>query len=123
MGCFILFGLLSLLGAHLEFIPLYGIDLSSHDPIARNSLLNQIRFLRVMELGFGLVCFSMYQECFSDKNLSKIVIPLMFIIPLSRVVSFLVDGPPNLTFTILIFVETALAICFWFGARQVQTGT
>lgn len=114
---FLVSGLASALLAHLEMLPFLGIEEGTPD------LLNQYRFLRAVELGFGLLMWTLREEFFSDARLARPLVVAFFAIPAARGVGFLVDGMPGMVFQFLICAEVAIAVFLtWQSALVSRAG-
>lgn len=112
-------GLISMAGAHMEFAPFFGLDPSTWPDTERASMLNQYRFLRAIEVGFGLFCFRFREEIFSHSAFHQIFVGTLWLIPIARTLSVLIDGTPRPVFLGLMATEYALAALFtWYGTQR-----
>lgn len=122
---FVAFGVAGILGAHLELEALYGLTLLPEQRDASMSLLNQLRFLRGLEVGFGMVMLAVTDGFFrrgprrSDVN--RAVLAGLAAVPAARTVSLLVDGPAQPWMTALLVVEFALFL--WLRNATQPTGS
>ena len=108
---FIVLGAAGILGAHLELRPLYGLYLLPEQQDAAVSLLHQLRFLRGLELGFGLLMLVLTDRFFAAgerTDANRAVLAALFAVPAARTISLLVDGPPKGWMTALLVVEFGL---------------
>jgi hypothetical protein len=111
-----------MLGAHVEFLPFFGLETSGWPEAERASLLNQYRFLRAVEVGFGLFCFRFRREIFSERAFHRVFVGTLWLIPVARTVSLVVDGMPRPVFVGLMVTEYLLAALFtWYGPRESVT--
>ena len=118
VAVFLLSGAGSIFTAHWELEWLFGLDASGWPAEARASLLNQYRFLRAVELGFGLFCVRFRREIFADPRFRQVFLASLLIIPLARLVSLGLDGWPRWPFVALMSVEFALFGLFAVGMRR-----
>ncbi len=109
---FIGLGAAGILGAHLELQPLYGLYLLPEQQDAATNLLNQLRFLRALELGFGLLMLVLTDRFFAGRekrtDVNKAVLAALFAVPAARTISLLLDGPPMGWITALLVAEFGL---------------
>lgn len=109
---FVVLGGLGIVGAHLELDLLYGLRLLPEQREAGTSLLNQLRFLRAIELGFGLLMLRSTEAFFGSvgrrSDLNVAVLAALAAIPASRTISLLLDGPPRSWMTATLVAEWAL---------------
>jgi len=109
---FVLLGAAGVLGAHLELVPLYGLHLLPEQSEAATSLLNQLRFLRAVEIGYGLVLLSLVEPFFAPGRtrspVNRAVLAGLAALPAARTLSLVVDGPPRAWLGALLIVEWAL---------------
>ena len=80
----------------MDFPYLMEMDLSTLPEHAKINLLSQYRFLRALELGFGLFSLLFIKEIFNNVKFNKLFLTIMGMGILARLVSWLVDGTPNL---------------------------
>ena len=102
---FVVSGAASALFAHLELPLWFGIAPGS-------SLLNQYRFLRAIEAGFGALLLYLEPEFFAGGRVRRVVLAVFAAIPLSRAIGFSLDGAPGPEFLALLIAETALFLLF-----------
>ena len=115
---FILSGLLSLLFAHIEIKPFLNLDLSVIDEVSVNNFFNQYRFLRAVELGFGLFCFYLKDDIFKNKKHNKsfysiivgIILAIMFILEY-----FLVPMQNTIFYALLLIMSIGTFLGFHFA--------
>lgn len=118
---FILSGLLSLLFAQWEIKPFLGIDFTNAEDISVNNFYNQYRFLRAVELGFGLFCLYLKEEIFINTKINRIYLFTLAAIPSSRLISILTDGIPDKSFIILMLLEySAFFLLFLYSKQKAQ---
>lgn len=88
---------------HLDFRILFHFSPDTLDAFARINLLDQYRFLRAMEFGFGLYCFLFTREIFRHRKFNILFLLTMTSGTLARIVSLLWEGKPS------------LPMCFFLG--------
>jgi len=95
----------------------------------RTTFLNQVRFLKALELAAGIMIFSVRREFFERRTINRAVVALLWVTPLARVASLALDGVPHWTFVALLGVElsgaTVVALYsiqrFGFSTREPIT--
>lgn len=117
---FIVSGALSLLLAGWEMQWLFGLPESSFSSLEGRTLLNQYRFLRAIELGFGLFCWALRQEIFSQARWNKMFLLVLLCIPGARSVSLLLDGMAHWGFVALMCAEYCALALLWWVTRPVR---
>lgn len=94
VGLLILAGAEGLLLARLDQRVLLGLELGQLPDRVQANLLSQYRFLRGIELGFGLFAFLHRGEIHTDAAFNRLFLTGMAAGILGRVVSLLLDGSP-----------------------------
>ncbi|MEX2592903.1 MAG: DUF4345 family protein [Anditalea sp.] len=90
---------------YLDFIYLFNLDVNSLPEYAKVNLLSQYRFLRALELGYGLFSLYFLKEIFSKLKYNKVFLTIMGLGILSRVVSWIIDGAPSHLFMFFLSYE------------------
>ncbi|HLW21216.1 MAG TPA: DUF4345 family protein [Cyclobacteriaceae bacterium] len=98
------------LAPHLDFGYLFALDLHSLEEQAKVNLLSQYRFLRALELGYGLFAIVFLKEIFSVKRFNLLFLSIMGLGILARIASWFVDGTPSGLFIFFLSYE-ALGWC------------
>lgn len=114
-AAFIVFGALSVVATPTEMHWLYGIEPRVVPEGA--TLLNQYRFLRVAEVGFGLLLILFRREAFTDPRANAAVLGVFAAIPLSRTVSMILDGWPGTFLFTFMLAEYAIFAILALGSR------
>lgn len=78
--------------------------------VERVTVLNQLRFLKAMELAMGLVLLVLRREALDDRRHQRAVLLVLWVTPLARVVSLVLDGWPHPMFTALLAFELSGAV-------------
>jgi hypothetical protein len=113
---FVLSGAASLLGAHLELRPLFGLDADALSPDTRGGLLAQYRFLRAMEVGFGLYMWRAAASLTPTARLDVLLV--LWLAPASRLIARVADGDPAWGWSALTVAELLLAAALTVGTRS-----
>jgi hypothetical protein len=104
-----------------DFRVMFSIDLEELAPDSTINLLSQYRFLRALELGFGLVSIMFVGRIFSDTDYRKLFLLVMGLGILARVFSWGFDGNPNLLTKFFLFYEAIGWVIIWkAGLNKVQ---
>ena len=90
---------------YYEFNLLFSFDPHTLNDQVRINLLSQYRFLRALELGFGLFAILYVNKIFKEKSFNILFIFIMGSGILARIVSWLVDGTPNTLTQFFMFYE------------------
>jgi hypothetical protein len=102
---------------HLDFIWLFDLDTNTLSEHSRINLTSQYRFLRALELGYGLYSVLFIKEIFSDRKFNMLFLFIMFSGALSRIVSIVVDGSPSALFYFFLTFEMAGVIVIFLYTR------
>lgn len=69
-----------------------GVDLDRLDPTAAATLLSQDRFLRAIELGFGVFALRYWREVYRNIVVNRVFLTMMALGVAGRLLGFVVDG-------------------------------
>ena len=94
----------------LDFSILFQLDLNDLNDYERINLLSQYRFLRALELGFGLFALLFTKEIFFDKKFNRLFLCIMGLGILARVASWVMDGNPSYLTKFFLIYE---AVGWW----------
>ena len=89
----------------MDFPYLMEMDLTSLPARTKANLLSQYRFLRALELGFGLFSIIFLKEIFRERRFNLLFLGIMGSGVLARLVSWWVDGIPNPLFFFFLAYE------------------
>lgn len=78
-----------------DFSLLFNLDISSLPDFQRINLLSQYRFLRAIELGFGVFAILFIETIFTEKKFNRLYLFIMAAGVLSRMISIAIDGSPG----------------------------
>ena len=101
-GCWGAFG-----NPRIDFGVLFHFPVQSLDAYARVNLLDQYRFLRGIEMGFGLFCLVLTREIFSVPRYNMLFLCAMSAGTCARIVSLSVDGRPSAAMCFFLAFELA----------------
>lgn len=88
-----------------DFRLLFALDPVTLGESQRVNLLSQYRFLRALELGFGVFSIFFQHEIFHDKKFNQLFLFIMFSGILARIVSLFVEGMPSTLFLFFLLYE------------------
>jgi hypothetical protein len=80
---------------YFDFRLLFGMDVTALHDTHRINLLSQYRFLRALELGFGIFALLFKKEIFSGQRFNLLFLVIMASGILARIISIVADGLPN----------------------------
>lgn len=106
IGLVVLAGIWGAFGfPQLDFRYLFSLDLDTLPEDAQINLLSQYRFLRALELGYGLFALCFLKEIFSIRKFNLLFLSIMGLGILARIVSWLMEGPPGGLFIFFLSYE------------------
>lgn len=88
-----------------DFANLFQIQVRDFDDFQRINMLSQYRFLRAIELGFGIFALEFVKEIFSEKKFNRLFLGIMALGILGRAASWMADGNPGLMTKFFLFYE------------------
>ncbi len=90
---------------YFDFDLLFSFDPHTLTDHVRINLLSQYRFLRALELGFGLFSILFVNKIFNEKTFNILFLIIMGSGIIARVISWMVDGTPNTLSQLFMFYE------------------
>lgn len=106
---------------YFDFKQLFHLDPASLDEYSRINALSQYRFLRALELGFGLFSIVFTRKIFSDKTFNTLFLAIMGSGVLARIVSWGIDGRPSPLFLFFLIYEfLGLTIIFVYTKKNIS---
>jgi hypothetical protein len=99
--------------ARWELTTVFRVPLPSSPDIVRATFLNQYRFLKALELGFGAYSALFHHEIFAAASFHSLFLFVLFAAASARVLSMLIDGLPHVAFiaiTVLELITGALVL-------------
>ena len=110
------------IGPHRDFIWLFDLHTDTLPEQSSINLVSQYRFLRALELGYGLYSIIFLREIFSERKFNALFLMIMFSGVLSRIVSIVVEGSPSpLFYFFLIYELTGVVIIFLYTRSKIYT--
>lgn len=105
---------------HFDFRLLFQMDTMDLEDNFRINLLSQYRFLRALELGFGLFSLRFVSQIFQEKKFNELFLMIMFSGILARVVSVIADGVPGIIHLFFLTYEfIGLIIIFLYTRKTI----
>ena len=105
---------------YYDFNHLFQMDPYSLSEYARINSLSQYRFLRAIELGFGLLSILFIKKIFAEKAFNILFLFIMAAGVLARLVSWIVDGTPSALFLFFMIYEfLGLVIIFVYTNKKI----
>ncbi len=83
----------------------------------RINILSQYRFLRAIELGFGIFALTFFKQIFSEKKFNFLFLTIMGLGILARVASWIWDGNPGLLTKFFLFYEAIGWMVIFFYSK------
>jgi hypothetical protein len=117
VGLLILAGAWGVVGARIDHRLLMGLDIATLPAATAASVLSQYRFLRAMELGFGLFAFGFRHEIFTQPSFNSFFLAIMLLGVIARVISIVLDGAPRRVFYVFLLSEAAGVIFIFLHTR------
>ncbi|MFC4873967.1 DUF4345 family protein [Negadavirga shengliensis] len=106
LGLVVLAGAWGMIGyVNIEFKMLMELDLHSLDERSRINMLSQYRFLRGLEMGFGIWALTFRDEIFHHQKWNVLFLFAMGMGIFGRISSWLLDGSPNWPSMFFLFYE------------------
>lgn len=111
-------GASGMLVAGWELSTVFALDLSAMGGLERATLLNQYRFLKALELAFGLFCLAYRREIFGQPRALSLFLAGLSAGVVARACSWLVDGTPRLIFLAFMALELVTGVLVWLAAQR-----
>lgn len=106
-----------------ELASFYGIDASTLTGRNGATLLNQFRFLKAIELSFGLFCLLFRRDIMAGGLACTLFLSGLGLGVFSRGLSMVLDGRPHGAFIFFLLAEIVIFVCVWLNARHVAATT
>jgi hypothetical protein len=91
--------------ARWELTRVFHVPLATYPDGVRATLLNQYRFLKALELGFGAYAALFHREIFAVPSFHSLFLFVLFAAVAARALSMLVDGRPSAVFVAFTVLE------------------
>lgn len=106
---------------YFDFDLLFSFDPHTLNDHVRINLLSQYRFLRALELGFGLFSILFVSKIFNEKTFNILFLIIMGSGIMARIMSWIVDGTPNTFSQLFMFYELAGWIFIFISTHKTRT--
>lgn len=113
-------GASGILIAAWELRVVFAVPLDSMSDVAQATLLNQYRFLKSLELGFGLFCLVFHRRIFACSPAHGVFLAGVFTGVVARLASWLADGQPKLVFLAFAALELIIGLLVWHTGRTAS---
>jgi hypothetical protein len=105
---------------HFDFNLLFDLNINELTEFQAVNLLSQYRFLRAIELGFGIFSLMFIEQIFTDKKINNLFLLIMLSGVLARMFSLVFDGiPGKLALFFMIYEAIGLVIIFSYTKKKV----
>jgi hypothetical protein len=81
------------------------------------SALNQYRFMKSMEFGFGLFALLFRREIYTQRKINRFFLGILFLGAANRALSMLLDGRPHPAYVFFLGLETVVGIIIYLHTR------
>lgn len=104
-------GAWGMLGARLDFPILMHQQVGHLDPNGARNVLSQYRFLRALELGFGIFALRFRRQIYTERTLNRLFLITMALGIAGRVAGLVIDGVPSpLMVSFLVFEAVGIVL-------------
>ncbi len=101
-----------------ELAHFYGLEAGDFQGVAGATLRNQFRFLKAIELTFGLFSLLCRRDILAGGLASLIFLTGVALGIFARALSWLLDGTPYCAFQTFLWLELLVFIIVWLNARN-----
>ena len=98
---------------------LFDFDVQSLPDFQRINMISQYRFLRAIELGFGIFSILFVKNIFSEKKFNTFFIFTMSAGVLARITSIVMDGSPSLLMYFFLGFELIGVLVIYFYSLKL----
>lgn len=106
-------GASGMLIAGWELPSVFAVNLDAMGELQRATLLNQYRFLKALELAFGVFCLAYRREIFSRPRELCVFLGGLFAGVAARLGSWIADGTPRQVFLVFLALELVTGVLVW----------
>jgi len=117
-GALLVLGGLGVFTGRWELSTLFHVDLEGMGREARANLLNQYRFLKAVEFGFGLFCFLFRKEIFQVPLFHRLFVTIVFLGAAARALAIGLEGWPHWIFIVVTILEFATGFAVVLYSRK-----
>jgi hypothetical protein len=103
-----------------EVASFYALGPDAFDGVAGATLHNQFRFLKAIELTFGIFSFVYRKDILAGGLNCTIFLAGVFLGIFARGLSWLLDGTPHPAFQTFFVAEILIFLFVWLNARQAM---
>jgi hypothetical protein len=104
-----------------DFSTLFDFKINDLNDFQKINILSQYRFLRAIELGFGVFSLTFFKEIFSEIKFNQVFLSIMALGILARVASWFWDGNPGLLTKFFMFYEAiAWVMIFIYSKSTIE---
>jgi hypothetical protein len=105
---------------YLDYKILFDLDVYTIEDYSRTNMLSQFRFLRAIELGFGIFSIVFVKDIFHQRKFNYLFLTIMTLGVLGRVVSILVDGKPSTVMLLFMGYELiGVVLIAWYTRKTI----
>jgi hypothetical protein len=97
-----------------ELRTVFDVPLAGYPDPVQATLLSQYRFLKAIELAFGIFCLAFRHEIFNLTGAHRVFLAGLFAGVAARLGSWLIDGAPKPVFLLFAVLELATGLLVWF---------
>jgi Domain of unknown function (DUF4345) len=116
-------GASGVLVARWELVNVFAVPLATLNDTVQATLLNQYRFLKALELAFGIFCVSFRHDVFRSGVAHRVFLAGVFAGVAARLGSWIADGDPRPLFLLFAALELVTGVLVWFAVRQQKRVT
>ena len=98
---------------------LFNLETNTLTDFQRINLLSQYRFLRAIEMGFGVFAILYVKSIFSKKEFNRLFIFIMSAGVLARIMSMVMDGIPSWMMLFFLAFELVGVVVIIFYSRKL----
>jgi hypothetical protein len=101
-----------------ELRTVFDVPLAGFSDSVQATLLNQYRFLKAIELAFGIFCLTYRREIFNRTSAHRVFLAGLFAGVAARLGSWLIDGTPKPVFLLFAALELVTGLLVWFAVHR-----
>ncbi len=96
---------------------LFDLEPNTLTEYTKVNILSQYRFLRAIELGFGLFSVIFFRQIFYERQFNTLFLTIMSLGVLARVFSIIVDGMPSSLFLFFLIYEMVGVVVIYMYSK------
>ena len=109
--------------ARWELRTVFDVPLDGFTELVQATLLNQYRFLKAIELAFGIFCLVYRREIFDRTTMHRVFLAGLFAGVAARLGSWLIDGTPKPVFLMFAVLELVTGLLVWLVVARRRGAT